>query len=488
MAEKERQFFNRETIHLKLINDGYLKLLTYNKLIQLKSEGGKMRKSIFIKLKTIFVIGFTLLCLGGMQACKNLYSIGGTITGLSGTVVLQNSDGETLTSTSNGDFTFSNLLVNGSSYNVTVLTQPSGQICTPSNNSGTINNSSVTNILITCTNSYTVGGSLSNLGDGESVILQNNSGDNLTLASNGSFTFSTPLAEGATYNVTVLTQPTNQTCIVTNGSGTVSSANITDVVVTCTNNITYTIGGTLSNLGGSESVILQNNSGDNLNLTSNGSFTFSTPLAEGANYNVTVFTQPSRQICSVTNGTGTVSNANITNVTVDCVTTNPILFVTAASHNGNFGGISGADNVCMTDANKPSGGTYKAFLVDGTNRRACATGNCTVAAGNNIDWVLAPNKTYYRSDGTTPILTTNGAGIFVFGTLTNSFLTSGTNYWTGLFTSWITSAACTAWTSSSGASIGRVGVGNLTNSQSISDATPACDDGGMNIFLICAEQ
>jgi uncharacterized repeat protein (TIGR03803 family) len=55
---------------------------------------------------------------------------------------------------------------------------------------------------------------------------------------NGSFTFSTAVASGSAYNVTVLTQPTRliQTCAVTNGSGT-ANANVTSVQVACRENV-----------------------------------------------------------------------------------------------------------------------------------------------------------------------------------------------------------------------------------------------------------
>ena len=79
---------------------------------------------------------------------------------------------------------------------------------------------------------------------------------------------------------------------------------------------TYTIGGTVSGLTGT--VILQNNSGDSLSVAANGSFTFATPLADGATYNVTVRTNPSGQTCTVANGTGTVHAANVTSVSVTC--------------------------------------------------------------------------------------------------------------------------------------------------------------------------
>ena len=74
---------------------------------------------------------------------------------------------------------------------------------------------------------YSIGGSLSGLASGASVVLQDNGGDNLPVSANGSFAFATAIASGAAYAVTVLTQPTGQTCVVSAGSGTVGAADIT---------------------------------------------------------------------------------------------------------------------------------------------------------------------------------------------------------------------------------------------------------------------
>ena len=83
---------------------------------------------------------------------------------------------------------------------------------------------------------YTVGGTVSGLSG--TVVLQDNAGDDLSVTANGSFTFATALASGAAYNVTVKTSPSGQSCSVANGSGTVASANVTDVAVTCTGSAT----------------------------------------------------------------------------------------------------------------------------------------------------------------------------------------------------------------------------------------------------------
>ena len=53
------------------------------------------------------------------------------------------------------------------------------------------------------------------------------------MSANGSFTFGTQLASGAAYAVTVQANPSGQTCTVVDGSGTVGSANVTNVAVSC---------------------------------------------------------------------------------------------------------------------------------------------------------------------------------------------------------------------------------------------------------------
>ena len=244
------------------------------------------------------------------------YSIGGTVSGLSGTVVLQDNGGDDLSVTANGPFTFATSLASGAAYGVTVKTNPSGQTCTVSNGSGTVGSANVTSVAVSCANvaTFTVGGTVSGLSG--TVVLQDNGGDDLSVTANGPFTFATSLASGAAYSVTVKTNPSGQTCTVSNGSGTVGSANVTNVAVSCANVATFTVGGTVSGLSGT--VVLQDNGGDNLSVTANGPFTFATSLASGAAYSVTVGTNPSGQTCTVSNGSGTIGSANVTNVAVSC--------------------------------------------------------------------------------------------------------------------------------------------------------------------------
>ena len=75
---------------------------------------------------------------GVSRRLRPTYSVGGTVSGLSGTVVLQDNGGDDLTVTANGSFTFATKLATGPLMRVTVKTQPCGQTCTVANGSGTI--------------------------------------------------------------------------------------------------------------------------------------------------------------------------------------------------------------------------------------------------------------------------------------------------------------------------------------------------------------
>lgn len=159
-------------------------------------------------------------------------------------------------------------------------------------------------------------------------------------------------------------------------------------------------------------------------------------------------------------------------------------FVSSAASIGNLGGIAGADAVCNSDAAKPSitPNIYKAMIVDGTTRKASTTTN---AGDGQIDWVLLPSTSYFRTNGTTQIMTTNANGIFPFGTLTNSFETAAIPYWTGLNTNWTTSAnTCSNWSSMAGN--GQVGQATPTTNASISGASSPCN--GAVPFLLCVQQ
>jgi N-acetylneuraminic acid mutarotase len=216
--------------------------------------------------------------------------------------------------------------------------------------------------------SYTVGGTLSGLGSGLSVTLLNNGANALTRTANGSFAFSTPLRSGSAYAVTVGTQPPGQSCVVNDGSGTVGNANVTSVTVSCADIPVdkFTIGGTIAGLGSALSVTLQNNGADDLTRSANGDFTFATTLSSGAAYAVTVQTQPTGQTCTVTNGSGVVGVANVTDVAVDCAGP-PAWAWRGGSDLVAPAGVYGTKGVPST-ANAPGGRNWNGSWVDPTGQ------------------------------------------------------------------------------------------------------------------------
>ena len=163
----------------------------------------------------------------------------------------------------------------------------------------------------------TVGGTVSGLGSGLSLTLQNNGGDNLTISANQSFVFPASISPNAAYNVTVSNQPTGQTCVVSNASGSIDAMgdNISGISVSC--NVTASLGGTLKGLAPGTSVTLSNN-GLLLPLDANGSFSYPGLLPSGTVYSVSVSIQPVGETCVVSNPSGVIAENVTSLVTVTC--------------------------------------------------------------------------------------------------------------------------------------------------------------------------
>jgi hypothetical protein len=338
-------------------------------------------------------------------------TIGGSTYGLLGSLVLDDNDGDALTLTADGKFTFSSALPSGTSYLVTVQTQPADQICTVSHGAGTLTNANVTTVTVNCsTVTRALGGTVVGLAASETVTLQNNGSDDLVVSANGGFTFSTPVAQGALYDVTVLTQPATQTCTVANGSGTEGSWDITNVQLTCATNA-YTVGGAVSGLSGT--LILQDNGADNLAVNGNGAYVFPSSVAQGAGFDVTVLTQPAGQTCTVTNGSGVMGGADVSNVGVSCVTNTTTLAasvsdlalsVTGLTEYGVPGTPSSGAARTITITNTGSYPAYNVAITQPTwpaGTAGSTTCGSTIAAGASCTVTITPGNTP-TSDGTNP--------------------------------------------------------------------------------------
>ena len=128
----------------------------------------------------------------------------------------------------------------------------------------------------------------------------------------------------------------------------------------------YTVGGTVSGMVGS-GMVLQNNGGDDLSISANGSFSFAAALTDGTAYAITVKTQPTNpsQTCSVSYGSGTVNGAPVYNVVVSCVTGPTSVTVDPSGH---FAYATNQD------------GTISAYTIDQTYGTLTVLGT-PVAAG-----------------------------------------------------------------------------------------------------------
>ncbi|WP_456445512.1 hypothetical protein [Oceanithermus sp.] len=90
------------------------------------------------------------------------------------------------------------------------------------------------------------------------------------------------------------------------------------VLAGCTGTRRFAVGGQLTGLAAGRQLVLQNNGDDDLTLTEDGPFVFTTRLPDGSRYHVTVAHQPEGQTCFVARGEGVIQGANVRDVRVDC--------------------------------------------------------------------------------------------------------------------------------------------------------------------------
>lgn len=228
--------------------------------------------------------------------------------------------------------------------------------------------------------SYSVGGTVSGLSSGSTVILSNNGTDSKSISANGTFSFDIRQNDRTGYSVSVNTQPSGGSCTVQNGTGTISSADVKTVSVVCTSaSGSITLGGTVSNLTGT--LVLLNNGTDTVSLNSNGTYTFPSSILSGSSYSVTVQSQPSNQNCVIQNAQGTAGTSNVSNIDIVC------------SGNANGPLVSGTiiNNLTLTGGVVTLGGSF------------CNPN--TVCAAGNAGMVDSTTNSSVRFDGPVGIVT-----------------------------------------------------------------------------------
>ena len=183
---------------------------------------------------------------------------------------------------------------------------------------------------------YYVSGEVSGL-NGGGLELQLNGGSPLAITADGAFDFPAPLLDGHAYEVTVASQPTMpyQACTVSNGSGTIDEADVTDVQVDCVDLPVYSVGGSISGLS-NNGLKLGLNNGEQELMVPGGStgFEFEFGLLDGSPYLVSILTQPLGQTCSIIQNSGTVNGADVDTVELNCTDNPPEPYMVGGSVSG----------------------------------------------------------------------------------------------------------------------------------------------------------
>lgn len=126
----------------------------------------------------------------------------------------------------------------------------------------------------------------------------------------------------------------------------------------------YTISGSVAGLTGGQRLVLSAG-GVDITIEANGGFLIPAQFASGSAYAVTVVTQPAGEQCGIVDGSGTVGNADVTNVAVDCAPTVADSWTwiggpaTAGANAGTYGTLGSA-----ASANLPGARRYAATWTD----------------------------------------------------------------------------------------------------------------------------
>ncbi len=218
-----------------------------------------------MKFSTLSAVAALMLA-ATLSACggKAQFAVQGTIEGLSNPgLVLANGTDTLSVPTAATSFVMPKQIPYGTDYNVTVLHDPAHQTCQPiAGGSGSAGHTVAIAVAIRCLqNTYSVGGpfiGLFNNNDAVAatattaavpatprvvVLLNGSTGGQVSVSSaaatdttlgKGEFAFAAPVADGSAYGVTILSQPADINCTLTNNTGVINGIAVSNMTLSCT--------------------------------------------------------------------------------------------------------------------------------------------------------------------------------------------------------------------------------------------------------------
>jgi hypothetical protein len=252
----------------------------------------------------------------------------------------------------------------------------------------------VTAVQVACSaNSYTLGGTISGLVASGGLKIKNGS-ETLTFTSlDTSFVFTSPIAYGGTYAVTVDTQPIGFTCSLSNSSGTMGAANVSSVQINCNRN-TYTVTASVTGLDSGQSLTLyyNNNIGggtgsNTTTITSNGNTTVATGVPWSTYASTGMYTSPSNgQLCYATfNYVNKSYNGDSNSQVSSSITSDTIIYVVCRPVNS----IANTTDVYANITGLTSGQSVRIYYNNNSGG-----GRGDVTASSNGYLLLSANVTY----------------------------------------------------------------------------------------------
>lgn len=265
-----------------------------------------------------------------------------------------------------------------------------------------------------------------------SVTLNSHSEDsieNSTITQDGQYLIASPMLYSDNfYSITVTKQPAEQVCTVSNASGSLQNTIIASV--NCTTN-KYGLNINVSGLYGS--VILESQSGQQVERFDDGSFLFE-ELLYGANYNVSVVSLSEGLSCSFSQGSGIISSH--TTLSLTCAATLGTLTIKELGI-GNFNQVvkvtNGADTLSLMPGDErsfstqvPYGATFNVQITEQATNHRCTVVNGQGTMSSSTPKLYLACKNYKKIHaGINAVCAINqNANIECNG---NSYLSPGTN-------------------------------------------------------------